>query len=86
MKSHFDEDPDDDNLDVRCGGEKCGFFYAEITSNKTVTNKPTVLFVGGFHGDERLGPNIITELADTLLRNALRSPIKEYLEQNLILL
>lgn len=32
--------------------------------------------VGGFHGDERLGPNIITELADALLFNKNISPIK----------
>jgi predicted deacylase len=35
-----------------------------------------VLLVGGFHGNERLGPNIITELAEILIENREIEPIK----------
>jgi hypothetical protein len=70
-----------------CGSEKCDFFYAEVTNHKLrSTKKPTVLLVGGFHGNERLGPNIITELAQTILQHRDVSPIKELLDERLILL
>lgn len=62
---------------MQCGDAPCKYFYAEVTDFSTgYAHKPTVLMVGGFHGDERLGPNVITELADTLLRNANTTPIQ----------
>jgi len=84
---NFVDDPISANVSVKCGNEECKFFYAELTNKKYNNSaKPTVLFVGGFHGDERLGPNIVTELCATLLENKHVTPIKEFLENNLILL
>lgn len=53
-----------DSTPIECGERDCLFFYVELTnfSNpiETIKKLPTVFLVGGFHGDERLGPNIIT--------------------------
>ena len=48
---------------VECGEEDCKYFYAKIGQNQQIYDKPAILLVGGFHGNERLGSTIITELA-----------------------
>ena len=49
---------------VKCGEEDCKYFYAKIGKNLEIyDDKPAILLVGGFHGNERLGSTIITELA-----------------------
>ncbi|CAK59556.1 unnamed protein product (macronuclear) [Paramecium tetraurelia] len=56
-----------DNLRyLDCGDEECQFFYAEFAQNPNAADLPTVLIAAGFHGDEVIGQNVVTELAKYL--------------------
>lgn len=61
VKLHYPLEELTDYKAPKCGKEECKYFYAEV-SFQNESSVPTILYVGGFHGDERLGPNIVTEL------------------------
>eukprot|EP00164_Ancoracysta_twista_P001425 GFYU01001856.1.p1 GENE.GFYU01001856.1~~GFYU01001856.1.p1 ORF type:complete len:640 (+),score=121.21 GFYU01001856.1:26-1945(+) len=51
-----------------CGGKECVHYLARITNEKLLTeDTPEVFLSGALHGNERLGPNTVTELASLLV-------------------
>ncbi|CAK0800383.1 unnamed protein product, partial [Prorocentrum cordatum] len=52
---------------AQCEGEPCKTLVVRIGNNKTLTEtSPEVFFSGALHGDERIGPLTVTELAGFL--------------------
>ncbi|KAM3142063.1 hypothetical protein pb186bvf_005936 [Paramecium bursaria] len=70
VKLHYPLNELSDYKAPRCGKQECQYFYAEVAF-KNESTLPTILYVGGFHGDERLGPNIVTELLLLLIESPL---------------
>jgi hypothetical protein len=56
-----------------CGGNTpCKSHVVRITNHATLPDetRPQVFFSGALHGDERIGPNTLSELALLLVHNA----------------
>ncbi|EAS06119.2 zinc carboxypeptidase family protein (macronuclear) [Tetrahymena thermophila SB210] len=79
---------------TKCGRylqqKDCLYFYAEITNFKNnqnnYTNIPQVLLTGGLQGNNTLGSNIVTYLAEYLLKNTNSTKIIQLLSERLIIL
>lgn len=74
------------NIKYPDGCENCSHPIVTIT-NSTSKNAPQVYFSGCLHGDERLGPVVLTELADYLCSEYDTNPwIKRLVDTRLIIL
>jgi hypothetical protein len=54
-----------------CGVESCKHWVVRITNEASLPDpyRPEVFFSGALHGNERIGPNTVTELALLLVNN-----------------
>ncbi|KAL4482551.1 hypothetical protein ABPG72_005794 [Tetrahymena utriculariae] len=79
---------------TKCGRylqqKDCLYFYAEISNFKNNINNythiPQVLLTGGLQGNNTLGSNIVTYLAEYLLKNTNSTKIIQLLSERLIIL
>lgn len=63
---------------TKCGSNKCQHLYVEVTDfnqpQDVIRRLPQIFLVGAFHGDERLGPNILIYFIQFLVSHAETNP------------